>query len=239
MKNKKVVKEQSLWKCIPENFKSNGHKWEIGKWFHMDDEVKLCKRGFHASPTILDAMIYVVPGWICRVRVKGQSDVSDDKSCHSDMMIIERRAWTKEMSVKLAIYAAELCIDNYERKYPNDDRPRKAIEAAKAWLKNPCDETENTASATWSAAWSAASATWSATSATWGAAWSAAWCAESAASATWSAASATWSTALSAALSATGCAASAAAKQKTLNKIEKKIKELCGIKNANIYKIFD
>ena len=45
----------------------------------------------------------------------------------------------KEQSVKIAIYTAEKVIDVFEKKYPNDDRPRKAIDAAKAWLKEPTE----------------------------------------------------------------------------------------------------
>jgi hypothetical protein len=39
--------------------------------------------------------------------------------------------------VKLAVEAAELVLPVFEQKYPNDNRPRKAIEAAKAWLDSP------------------------------------------------------------------------------------------------------
>ena len=59
------------------------------------------------------------------------------------------------MSVKLAIFAAELVIKNFEDKYPNDKRPREAIEAAKKWLEL---QTTEAASAARSAAWSAESA---------------------------------------------------------------------------------
>ena len=39
--------------------------------------------------------------------------------------------------VSYAIFAAEQVIDIYERRYPNDDRPRKAIESAKNCLQSP------------------------------------------------------------------------------------------------------
>ncbi len=42
--------------------------------------------------------------------------------------------------VRYAVYAAEAVIDIYEKKYPNDDRPRKAIEAAKVYIANPSEE---------------------------------------------------------------------------------------------------
>jgi len=93
---------------------------------------------------------------------------------------------------------AEMVLENYEKQYPGDDRPRKAIEAARNYKDK---------SAAWSA-WSARSAAWSAA---WSA-WSAAWSARSAESAVWSAAesaeSAAWS-AESAAESAESAAMSA------------------------------
>jgi hypothetical protein len=67
-----------------------------------------------------------------------------------------RKVLTKEQSVKIAIYAAEQVIKTFEKEYPEDDRPRKAIEAAKAYLKNPCDKTAADAYAAHDAAYAAA-----------------------------------------------------------------------------------
>ena len=69
-----------------------------------------------------------------------------------------RKVLTKEQSVKIAIYASEQVIGIFEKKYPKDDRPRKAIEAAKAYLKNPCDKTAAAAHAAYAAAYAAADA---------------------------------------------------------------------------------
>ena len=46
----------------------------------------------------------------------------------------------KPLSVFLAIGFAEKALPIWEREYPEDMRPRKAIEAAKEWLKNPSGE---------------------------------------------------------------------------------------------------
>ena len=51
-----------------------------------------------------------------------------------------------KMYVKYAIYAAECVIDIYEKKYPDDNRPRKAIEAAKKCIENPNEENKLAAS---------------------------------------------------------------------------------------------
>ena len=46
-------------------------------------------------------------------------------------------------NVAYAIYAAEQVIDIYEKQYPNDTRPRNAIEAAKVCLRNPNKENKD------------------------------------------------------------------------------------------------
>ena len=46
----------------------------------------------------------------------------------------------RQTSFKLACLWAEHVLPIYESKYPDDKRPRLAIEAAKAWADNPTDE---------------------------------------------------------------------------------------------------
>ena len=45
------------------------------------------------------------------------------------------RTFDKTQNIKYAIFSAEQVIGIYEKDYPKDDRPRKAIEAAKDYLK--------------------------------------------------------------------------------------------------------
>jgi hypothetical protein len=54
---------------------------------------------------------------------------------------------TKEQSVKIACEIALQVLPILEKKYPDEKRPRKAIEAALAWLSNPTDENKALASA--------------------------------------------------------------------------------------------
>ena len=55
---------------------------------------------------------------------------------------IRTPAWVKNNNVRIlfAIFCAESVLDLFEKKYPNDDRPRKAIEATKEYLKNPIEK---------------------------------------------------------------------------------------------------
>ena len=41
------------------------------------------------------------------------------------------RLLNRKDKVRYAVFAAELVLNIFEKKYPNDDRPRKAIESAK------------------------------------------------------------------------------------------------------------
>ena len=45
------------------------------------------------------------------------------------------RILPKDENIKYAIYSARLVIDIFEKKYPNDNRPRKAIDAAELYLE--------------------------------------------------------------------------------------------------------
>ena len=57
------------------------------------------------------------------------------------------RLFNKTNNVKYAVYSAELVLPILEKKHPKDDRPRKAIEAAKNWLANPTKENAHAADA--------------------------------------------------------------------------------------------
>jgi len=213
--------------------------WKLNEWKH-EDKINLCNSGFHCSKEIWEAFSYVQGEILAEVEVKGESSISDDKEVYSDMRIVKMYKWQKKDSVALSIYSAELCLKNFEKFYPDDKRPREAIEAAKKWVLEPTRENESAARSAKSAARSAESAARSAESAAWSAAesaaWSAAWSAKSAArsaeSAARSAESAAWSAAESAESAARSAAWSAesAARKDIFTKIctwfDKRIKQL-------------
>jgi hypothetical protein len=92
----------------------------------------------------------------------------------------------KDKEIRLfAADCAESVLHIYENKYPNDDRPRKTIQAARDYANGVIGKYEL------DAAWAAESAAWAACAAwdAWDAAW-AAWAAGAAAWAAWDAAGA-------------------------------------------------
>ena len=78
------------------------------------------------------------------------------------MLTLESLNLDKPLSVFLAVGLADKALPIWEGKYPDDIRPRRAIEAAKEWLKNPSDDAAvsaaNAATAANAAAVSAANA---------------------------------------------------------------------------------
>ncbi len=204
--------------------------WRIGEWQHVNGAIVLCENGLHCSNTIYDAFSYVQGSVLAFVKTKGIHVDDKEKSAYSAMRIVKAYKWTKKDSISLAIFSAELCLKEFERLYPDDDRPRKAIDAARTVLAHDTAKNRSIArsaarSATESAQ-SAESAGWSAAqSAAQSAVWSAVW---SAASAGWSVESAAWFAARSAESAARSAAESA--RSAVIKKIDtwfkKRIKEL-------------
>jgi len=175
------MKTRKGYKFIKQNMtsKNGGDEWKIGVWKKYKGKIELCKSGVHATRTPLQSLQYICGDRWFLVGARGKIiENKNDKFVASEMRLI-REIPTKKVCVKFAIACAERRLHVFEEKYPADKRPRKAIEAAKAWIKNPCDETKAAAwSAARSAARSAASAARSAASAAWSASWSAAESAE-------------------------------------------------------------
>jgi len=65
----------------------------------------------------------------------------------------------KNQCIKYAIFAAKQVLHIFEEKYPKDDRPRKAIEAAENYLKDPSENNKKAAYAAGATAYAAADAT--------------------------------------------------------------------------------
>jgi len=135
---------------------------------------------------------------------------------------------------KIAIYAAEMVLPIFEKEYPDDDRPRKAIEAKKLWLKNKI--TDNELAAARAAAGAAGAAAGAAGNAAWDARDAARAAGDAARAAAWDAAGdaagAAWDAAGAAGDAAWAAAGDArdAARAATLKKIINYIKKIMEVK---------
>ena len=80
--------------------------------------------------------------------------IKDNRLQWANWLIV--RVMEYKQYVSYAVFAAEQVIDLYEKKYPNDVRPRKAIEAAKKCIENPSAKNKNDVVADAAAAYAAA-----------------------------------------------------------------------------------
>ena len=70
--------------------------------------------------------------------------INENQSDWANWLVV-RLMPTHKMKIQYAVFAAEQVIDIFEKKYPDDKRPRQAIEAAKAYIEDPSGENRNAA----------------------------------------------------------------------------------------------
>ena len=137
--------------------------WSVGETRSLpaDRAIVPCDYGYHASPTLWVALTYAPGPIACLVDLDGdvvEHGVPVDKWAARTRTLIA----AVNIESELRLFAAD-CAEHvlwiYERDYPNDNRPRKAIEAARAFARGEID----------AAAWDAARA--AARAAAWDAAW--------------------------------------------------------------------
>jgi hypothetical protein len=122
-------------------------EWVVGQWrVNPYPVIEECE-GLNCSEMIVDAMWFVNCEVLAQVEIRGTTIQSDNKVTAQEMRIVKAWKWEKKDSVSMSIYAAERTIGYYEKEYPDDPRPRNAIEAAKAWLANPTNDAAASAAA--------------------------------------------------------------------------------------------
>ena len=180
------------YKFVTANMKSREGNitWKLGEWQKHEGNIVPCESGFHACQEPRDAFEnYIYGDRFFIVEARGKIKKENDKFVASEMRLISE-VDLKRVSVEWAIYCASLVLSIYEKEYPTDNRPRKAIEAAEKWLENPNEKNRIAAKAAAAAAKAADAAAWAADTAA-GAAWAgdaAAWAAaEGAAATAWAA----------------------------------------------------
>lgn len=162
-------------------------RWDrLKKWQPAQTPV-MCKSGYHLTTSAhlidwLDAELWIAEG-------RGPSIVGDTKVVFAQARLVERvTAWDERLARHFAADCAERVLPIFEKHHPGDDRPRKAVEAARAFADGLISEKELAAAraatwAAWAATWAAgdaARATWAAgdaagdAAATWAATWAAA-----------------------------------------------------------------
>ena len=156
----------------------------VGHTLKATGDLWLRRNGLHASVHPYDALRLAASGqtMLCLVELSGEILEGEGKVCARKRTILKAFDATKLLQ-DFAIWCAEQVLPVFEDRYPNDDRPRRAIEAAKVAIENPSEENKMVAIA---AAYTADAASWAARAAY------AAADADAAYAASWAARAASW-----------------------------------------------
>lgn len=140
-----------------------------GKWMPLVKDPVPCERGYHLCRDLRDALRWLGPElWVAEGR--GAMVEADDKVCVAQARLLRRvETWNERTARLFAADCAEHVLPIWEQFYPADDRPRRAIEAARAFAAGQITAADLAA---------ARAAAGAARAAAWAAAWSAAWEAE-------------------------------------------------------------
>lgn len=140
----------TLYKLLgPDGEPLNGGrgKWHLpegkkpGKWMPYIRKIQMCERGYHLTDELHiinwidadDVYIYEAEG-------KGKHIIEKNKSYYARARLIRLVGHLDARKLRLfAADCAEHVLHIYEAKYPDDDRPRKAIQAARDYARGRID----------------------------------------------------------------------------------------------------
>ncbi len=136
-----------------------------GKWMPKVTPVVPCKSGYHLV-TIEHLLTWIGPDvWVAEGR--GTHVYDGDKHVFAQARLVRKTAWDERSARLFAADCAEHALPIFERGFPDDVRPRRAIETGRAYVRGQATEAELAAAR--SAAWAAGAAGDAARSAAWAA----------------------------------------------------------------------
>ena len=113
------------------------------KKYNKNNKYKICNEWLKQKFFIKHEACSEAMEWMEKDKITTEAQVWA-KCNRGDWMIWTLRKagkMDKPTSVRIAIECAKHVLKIFEKKYPKDKRPRKAIEAASAWLENPSEKT--------------------------------------------------------------------------------------------------
>jgi len=180
------MSDETLYKALDEDGTrpDQGHEWSLptrdgdgwkpGEWEDAGPgELAKCQHGIHAAtirqlPLWLHAHLYVLEP----AEGTDRLDVDDKTVVRRARLVRPVETWTATTARLYAADCAEMVLPIYEDKHPDEDRPRRAIEVARAYARGEAtDKQLAAAGAAAGAAWAAAGAARDAAGAAWAAAW--------------------------------------------------------------------
>jgi hypothetical protein len=130
-----------------------------GKWMEpIEGKLIPCKNGYHLCRR-KDILQWFNES-IYEAEYRGEIIKQDDKVVVREVRLLRKLNWDDKTARLFAADCAERVLEIFERKHPDDPRPRQAIEAARAFARGEINQRDRAAAgdAAWAAAWAAAEA---------------------------------------------------------------------------------
>ena len=106
-----------------------------GKWMPAIKPIP-CKQGYHLCRDAIQLLHWLGPV-IWEVEARGEIVEADNKVVAEQARLVAHINTWNELNARLfAADCAEHVLPIFEREYPNDKRPRKAVEATRAFARN-------------------------------------------------------------------------------------------------------
>ena len=159
-----------------------------GRWMPRIKDIVPCERGYHVFER--KDILPWVNTTLYEAEIRGETIGHEDKTVAQSARLIRPIPGCNERTLRLfACRVAEDVLPIYEREYPDDDRPRKAIETSRRYANGEATDSELAAAraAARAAAWAVRAAAGAVRDAAWAAAGAAADAAWAAANAAWAA----------------------------------------------------
>ena len=130
---------------------------EPGPWLPAVKTLDMCASGWHCADE--DRIIQWLQANIYEVEIRGKVLEDDDheKVCAQEMRLLRKcEGWNERTARLFACDCAERVLPIFEKEYPDNKRPRNAIEVARKFANG--DATQEELAAARAAAWAAGGA---------------------------------------------------------------------------------
>jgi hypothetical protein len=130
------------------SFHGGRGKWTKNRWRNVKGELVACENGLHLCRR--QDLIYWLGPVIWRAEIDGELIEANDKVVARRARVVERLdTWNERTARLFAADCAERLLPLFEKRHPNDDRPRKAIEAARAFARDEIGAAARDAAGDW------------------------------------------------------------------------------------------
>ena len=182
------------YKCLTANGKGpySGASYDLsGKWLPKIEKLVMCESGYHSFQK-KDVFEWLNER-IFECETRGEILEDGEKLASQEIRFVRELKWNETNQRLFAADCAERVLPIFEERYPNDDRPRKAIEAARLYARGEIGAAARAAAQAAAGEAAAGEASWEASqAASRTASWAASWAASQAApwAASWDASAA-------------------------------------------------